>query len=98
MKPVLVLDFDDTLTALPAVWRGTIRAARQMDIRVICVTQRTGNESNIDEVDEWLADHDISIPVYFTGGASKIDYLREQLQIEKFILCDDNPVKAVNGW
>jgi hypothetical protein len=95
-KPVIVIDFDDTLTALPNLWRLFIGSARQLDYRVICMTQRTQTEMNVHIVDEWMADNQISLPVYFTNGMSKTLEL-ERLGITKYILCDDNPRRAVNG-
>jgi hypothetical protein len=96
-KSVIVIDFDDTLTAMPAFWREIITLAKtKYDQRVICMTQRTQDESNITEVDEWMADNQISLPVYYTNGMSKTLEL-ERLGIEKYILCDDNPRRAVNG-
>jgi hypothetical protein len=96
-KPALIIDFDDTLTALPDVWREAIAIARQSGVRVLCLTQRPHTESDVDEIDEWLEEHKISIPVYFTGGMSKTRYIKNELEITRYILCDDNPVWAVNG-
>lgn len=97
MKPALILDFDDTLTAMPDIWREVITMARQSDVRVLCLTQREQTESYVDEIDEWLADHKISIPVYFTNGMSKTRYIKQVLEITRYILCDNDPVRAVNG-
>jgi hypothetical protein len=96
MKPVIVIDFDDTLTAMPFIWSAFIAILKANDYRVICMTQRTQDESNIDEIDEWLAEHRIRLPFYFTNGISKTLEI-ERLGIEKYILCDDNPRRAVNG-
>ncbi len=96
-KPALILAFDDTLTAMPDVWRETIAAAKLVGARVLCLTQRTESESDVDEIDEWLVEHKISIPVYFTNGMSKTRYITRVLEIDRYILCDDNPVRAVNG-
>ena len=95
-KPVIVIDFDDTLTALPNLWRLFIGSARQLDYRVICMTQRPQDDSNVTEVDKWMNDNDIVLPTYFTNGISKTLEL-ERLGITKYILCDDNPRRAVNG-
>jgi len=81
-KPVIVIDFDDTLTAIPNFWQHLISIAKQDDYRVICMTQRTQDESNVTEVDEWMADNKISLPVYYTNGLSKTLEL-ERLGIEK---------------
>jgi len=100
MKPVLIIDFDDTLTAIPAFWNEVIASARLMGLRVICITQRVQDESNADEIDEWMADNRpgrVPIAVYFTNGRSKVDYIEQELQLTKYILCDDNPRRAVNG-
>ena len=95
-KPVIVIDFDDTLTAMPKLYRMHIEEARKEDYRVICMTQRTQDSSNVDEIDEWMADHKISIPVYFTNGASKLSELK-RLGITKYIIHEDNLLRAVNG-
>ncbi len=96
-KPVLVLDFDDTLTAMPGFWRQAIPLYKSCGGRVICMTQRTETDENIIEIDEWIADNDMPINVmHFTNGRSKLDYIAG-MAIDKFILCDDNPKRAVNG-
>jgi hypothetical protein len=95
-KPVIVIDFDDTLTAMPFLWQSFVVILKANDYRVICMTQRADDLTNIDEIEEWMNEHNISLPVYFTNGKSKTLEL-EQLGIEKYILCDDNPRRAVNG-
>ena len=95
-KPVIVIDFDDTLTALPDFWREVIGIAKSYGQRVICMCQRVQDEENLEHVYQWMDDNDFDLPTYFTNGASKTSEL-ERLGIEKYILCDDNPKRAVNG-
>lgn len=94
--PVLVLDFDDTITTLPAFWREAIELYRQHGGRVILMTQRRNTSENYDMVHGWLDEHGIELPVYFTNLESKITYL-EREGIEKYVLCDDSPIRAVQG-
>jgi len=86
-KPVLIIDFDDTLTALPAFWRDVIGLARTYGQRVVCMTQRNQSEHDVDDIDEWLADNGFggkfTLAVYFTSGESKIMYIERVLRIEK---------------
>jgi len=63
-KPVLVLGFDGTLTALPVFWREVVSLARLYGQRVICLTQRREEEESIDEVDEWFEENKITLPVF----------------------------------
>lgn len=60
--------------------------------RVICVTARKDNEENRKDIGGLM-----KIPVYFTGGVSKIRFAKENnLRINIWI--DDNPEGLVNGY
>ena len=93
-KPVIVIDFDDTLTAMPQVYRVFVREAKAEGHRVIVMTQRIQDEENVDEVDEWMTEHRFTLPVYFTNGLSKTLEL-ERLGISNYILHDNDPRRAV---
>jgi len=96
MKPVIVIDFDDTLTAIPEIYRAHIEMLKAYGHRVLVMTQRIQDEENVDEVDEWMTGHGFSLPVYFTNGMSKTLEL-ERLGITNYILHDNDPRRAVNG-
>lgn len=88
------LDFDDTLTADPALWRKFIADARAVGHQVFIVTARRGEY--IDEVREFLADHDIKAAVFFTSLGSKLEFAkRNNLRVDIWI--DDHPESLVNG-
>ena len=96
MKPVIVIDFDDTLTALPEIYRAHIEMLKAHGHRVLVMTQRIQDEENVDEVDEWMTGHGFPLPVHFTNGMSKTLEL-ERLGITNYILHDNDPRRAVNG-
>jgi len=93
-KPVIVIDFDGTLTAMPEIYRVHIEMSKADGHRVIVMTQRTQDEENVDEVDEWMTEHKFTLPVYFTNGLSKTLEL-ERLGISNYILHDNDPRRAV---
>lgn len=96
-KPTLVIDFDETLTAMPEFWLPTIQLAKSLGHRVLVMTQRRCTIENIDMVDEWLSEKGFEdIAVHFCDCRSKLWKLKD-LDIAHFVLCDNDPKAAVEG-
>ena len=93
----IAIDFDDTLTADAALWRQFIAIARVFGHEVICVTARRDTEENNEIVSEWMREHGIDLPVYFTGLRSKVEYM-ESLGIKVDIWIDDQPRQCALGY
>jgi hypothetical protein len=94
---LIAIDFDGTLTADPGMWRDVIRVMREREHRVVCVTARRQTSENIDTIDDWLDEHDIDLPVYYSSLGSKIKYL-EAMGMEADIWIDDDPKRCAEGW
>jgi hypothetical protein len=96
-KPVIFIDFDDTLTASPIAWRIAIAAFKQAGNRVVGITQRRDTDENNAAVNEWMQENNIDLHYFYTSLASKTDYIETKLGIKSYILCDNDPKAAVNG-
>jgi len=93
---LIAIDFDDTLTAAPDLWREFIASARQLGHRVILVTARRDTEDNNETIDDWLAIHGIELPVYFTALGSKVEHM-QRIGLRVNIWIDDDPRKCALG-
>ena len=96
MSLTIAIDFDDTLTADPVLWKKFIDDARSLEHRVICVTARRETEENIDDIDEWMNMWGIELPVYFTNLKSKVEKM-SSLGVKVDVWIDDNPRAVVHG-
>jgi hypothetical protein len=97
MKPLtFAIDFDDTLTACPTLWRPFIEQAKLLGHRVFCVTARRDTDENREDIDEWMIDNAIELHVIYCGLASKIATM-ERRGIDVAIWIDDDPIKLVKG-
>ena len=94
---LIAIDFDDTLTTDAILWLKFIESAKALGHRCICITARRQTEENIETIDEWMTMHGVSLPVYFTGLASKTWYM-ERLGIKVDIWIDDQPRQCVLGY
>jgi hypothetical protein len=93
---LIAIDLDDTLTADSELWRAFIETASKLGHRCICVTARRDTEGNNDTVDQWMQSHAISLPVYYTGLRSKIEYMAER-GVHVDIWIDDDPKRCALG-
>ena len=90
------IDFDDTLTADPVLWGSFLLSAKVRGHSVWLVTARRDTDENRDIIDEFLAEHGISLPVLFTNLGSKLAAVERQgIKIDIWI--DDDPRSLVNG-
>lgn len=93
---LIAIDFDDTLTADPELWRNFIESAKKLGHRIVCVTARRDTDDNRETVDSWMHEHGIELYTYFTGLASKIDHMAK-IGLKVDIWIDDNPRAAALG-
>jgi hypothetical protein len=92
----IAIDFDETLTADAALWRGFVDLCRAGGHNVICVTARRGTDENRETLGEWMESHGLTIPVFFTSLGSKVDYMTKAgLKVDIWI--DDDPRKCALG-
>lgn len=93
---LIAIDFDDTLTADPELWRRFIEQAKAFGHRVICITARRETDDNVDEIEDWMVMHGTVLPVYFTSLQSKVQFAEDRgLKVDIWI--DDNPRACANG-
>ena len=92
----IAIDFDDTLTRDAALWRSFIASCRSLGHQVVCVTARRDTDDNRESIDWWLIAHGIELRVYYTGLASKVDYMAKRgIKVDVWI--DDDPRKCALG-
>lgn len=56
---VISLDFDQTYTAAPGLWRSFVAMAAERGNRVVCITRREDTEANREEIRSAFSDLDI---------------------------------------
>jgi hypothetical protein len=92
----LAIDFDDTLTADPILWKAFCDKAHELGHKVWLVTCRRQTEENVDIVYDYLEEHGIEIPVIFTNLDSKQAHVYEMgLKIDIWV--DDMPRSILYG-
>lgn len=90
------IDFDNTLTEDAELWLKFIELAESRGHTVVCVTARRPSEENITELEEWMEEHGVEIPTFFTGLKSKIEYMKGRgMPVDIFI--DDDPKACALG-
>lgn len=94
---LIAIDFDDTLTRAPELWRTFIESAKSRGHKVVCVTARCPTEEDIDIVDGWMKWTDLSLPVYYTSHGSKTAYMKA-IGLKVDIWIDDDPRRCALGW
>ncbi len=93
---LIAIDFDDTLTADPELWKHFIDSAKKRGHRIICVTARRDTEYNRETVDSFMYENGIELYTYFTSLSSKVDHMAK-LGLKVDIWIDDNPRAAALG-
>lgn len=88
------LDFDDTFTACPDLWRAFVRQAEAAGHRVFLVTARRDTDENRAIISEALGD--CVLPKVFAALGSKLDAV-EKRGIKVDIWIDDDPERLVHG-
>lgn len=92
----IAIDFDNTLTADPDLFCVFAEYAKKLGHRVFIVTQRQRTEENVNEIEEYLAERDCKICVYYTEMQSKLDYMKNR-GVKVAIWIDDDPEALVHG-
>lgn len=83
----IALDYDDTFTKDPIFWREFIDQVQLNDHEVMIVTYRDK---------DLPIDHELPIPVFYTGYFAKRQYMKEQgIDIDVWI--DDWPESILIG-
>ena len=93
---LIAIDFDDTLTADPVLFRTLIAVIQGCGHQVVCVTARHDLASNREWVSDWMKEHGISLYTHFTSMASKVDYMT-RIRVKVDIWIDDDPRKCALG-
>jgi hypothetical protein len=93
---LIAIDFDETLTADAQLWRGFIEIAKSLGHRCVCFTARRRTEDDIETIDEWMRMHGVRLPVYYTGGESKLEYAK-RIGLKVDIWIDDDPKRCALG-
>ena len=94
---LIAIDFDDTLTADPNLWRNFIATSREIGHCVVCVTARRDTDDNRETIESWMHEHGIyPMFTYYTGLASKVDHMAK-IGLKVDIWIDDDPRKCALG-
>ena len=93
---LIAIDFDDTLTADPVMFRTLIAVVKSFGHHVCCVTARCDIAENREWVSDWMREHDISLYAHFTSLESKVDYM-QRIGVTVDIWIDDDPRKCALG-
>ncbi len=92
----IAIDYDDTLTADPMLWKAFYDSAKGSGHQLWCVTCRRRTTDNADIVDEFLEVYGMMMPVLFTDMGSKLEFVRKMgLHIDIWI--DDMPSSILEG-
>ena len=92
MKLEIGLDYDNTFTADPDLWRSFINSCQERGHRVWIVTARRQADHNHDDMNT-----PDGIPVVFTEMASKVWFMKERRGVEIDIWIDDDPLTCAQG-
>jgi 5'(3')-deoxyribonucleotidase len=94
----IAIDFDDTLTAAPKLWRRFVTdVIVRYGHRIVVVTARRETEENCDLIEEWFQEEGFpDLPVFFTSLQSKVDYM-EKRGVKVDIWIDDDPRRCALG-
>ena len=90
------MDYDETFTAAPALWKVFIEAAREAGHQVICVTARRDTRKNHRELGDHFAKYGLGMTVYYSNLKSKIK-LMQKLGITVDIWMDNDPFTLIHG-
>jgi len=93
---LFAIDFDDTLTADPVMFRTLIAVVESFGHRTVCVTARRDTDENREWVSDWMKKHGIELYTHFTSLASKVQHM-ERIGLKVDIWIDDDPRKCAFG-
>lgn len=84
------IDFDDTITADPNMWKVFIELARASGHDIRIVTARS-EAYGVQEVFDYADKFTPELPVIYTSGYEKAPYCRKYHDFDVDVWIDDNP-------
>ena len=93
---LIAIDFDDTLTADPVMFRTLIAVMQSFGHRVVCVTARRDTDENREWVSDWMKEHGIDLYAHFTSLGSKVEHMKK-MNLKVDIWIDDDPRTCAMG-
>ena len=93
---LIAIDFDDTLTADPIMFRTLIAVMQSFGHRVVCVTARRDTNENRLNIESYFRKYGIDLYVHYSALGSKLDYM-ERIGVKVDIWIDDDPRKCAMG-
>jgi hypothetical protein len=90
------IDFDDTLSREPAMWKALYDSAKLHGHQMWCVSCRRNTTENDGIINEFLDAHEMQMPVMLTSLQGKQRYM-EGLGIHIDIWIDDMPRSIAEG-
>jgi uncharacterized protein len=87
---VISLDYDQTFTAAPGLWRSFVADAATRGNRVVCITRREDTEENRAEISSSFENMEIS-GVILCGGSTRKRAAAAAAGIEVDVWIDDSP-------
>ena len=91
---ILALDYDNTFTRDPELWKDFVLRCRESGHKVFCVTCRRPTYENETELEEAFSGCDVLI--FYTSLAPKLDYMQKRgITIDVWI--DDDPGCVIKG-
>lgn len=96
MKLNIALDFDDTFTADPELWRKFVLSAEEAGHTVWMVTARRDTADNRDIISKALGNLEDYVQVIFANLKSKMDHC-DSIGLKINIWIDDSPHAVVFG-
>lgn len=87
------LDFDETATAAPELWKQFVYLARMLGHEVFIISCRTDkfNDEAEQDIYDYANEFLPAIPVILTQGHEKDAYVRKYHNLEIDVWIDDNP-------
>ena len=93
---LIAIDFDDTLTADPIMFRTLIAVIHSFGHKTVCVTARRDTNENRLNIESYLRKYGIDLYVHYTALGSKVDHM-ERIGVKVDIWIDDDPRKCALG-
>ena len=90
---LIAIDFDDTLTADPVMFRTLIAVVKSFGHNAVCVTARPDTNENRMNIEGYFRKYGIELYVHYTAGASKV-YHTQRIGLKVDIWIDDDMRKC----
>ena len=93
---LIAIDFDDTLTADPVMFRTLIAVLKSFGHHAVCVTARRDTDENRLNIEGYFAKYGIDLYVHYSALGSKLEHM-ERIGVKVDIWIDDDPEKCALG-